>query len=721
MARSDLLKKMLKLAPDLDPKTVEDFFSRMDRDYLSLYPPKEIAAHLRLLASLDSEHPVRLKIVLRGLRRFEIIVVAFDYFSEFSILCGWLATFGFDIQTGNIYTFSGRILDIFDVRLRPGEVFHASRKEQFVAELNALIRLLGDSRFQEARERLNRRLIEHLEKMKVKFSGVLYPVEIRFDNRLSADWTVMDVRSRDTPAFLYAFSNALAMRGIYIHKVRIESVGTEVRDRFYISDREGKKIEGERDQKSLQMAIALIKQFTHFLPRAPDPAKALRYFDQMLDEITKEKPSVSVKAVFREKEGLDRLAHLLGASDFLWEDFLRMQHEHLLPVLEEVSKREFRPGRETLQKELARAAARGASFEEKKKILNEFKDREMFFIDMKHLLKPEVTLMDFSQALTDLAEAVLDQAHEMVSRHLIAQYGPPVQENGKRCPFSIFGLGKFGGCEMGYASDIELLFVYGEPGRTRGKNSIENDEYFERLARELSEFVEAKQEGIFHIDLRLRPQGRYGPLANPLDRIRDYYSPDGDAAPFERQALIKLRRVAGDEALGKAVEAHRDHFVYGGLPWDLKTALHLRKRQMRELVRPGKVNVKYSRGGIIDIEYAVQYLQILHGKDHPELRTPSTLQALDALRRLRIVSQKQHDHLRTAYVFLRSLIDGLRMVRGNARDLVLPDPARDEFKFLARRLGYLARDWEKSANKLSADIRRHMENVARFFEIRFGK
>jgi len=106
-------------------------------------------------------------------------------------------------------------------------------------------------------------------------------------------------------------------------------------------------------------------------------------------------------------------------------------------------------------------------------------------------------------------------------------------------------------------------------------------------------------------------------------------------------------------------------------------ALHLRRRQIRELVKPGKVNVKYSPGGIIDIEYAVQYLQILHGKDHPELRTPSTLEALDSLRRLKIISQKEQDHLRRAYIFLRTLIDGLRMVRGNARDLILPEPATD--------------------------------------------
>jgi glutamate-ammonia-ligase adenylyltransferase len=209
-------------------------------------------------------------------------------------------------------------------------------------------------------------------------------------------------------------------------------------------------------------------------------------------------------------------------------------------------------------------------------------------------------------------------------------------------------------------------------------------------------------------------------LANTIERLKAYYSPEGEAAPFERQALIKLRWVAGDESLGRKMEAHRDRYVYSGEPWNFEEALHLRDRQMRELVKPGEVNVKYSAGGIIDVEYAVQYLQIVHGKDRAGLRVPSTLEALDRLKRFRIIAKADYEPLRDGYIFLRALIDGMRIVRGNARDLVLPDTSSEEFKFLARRMGYREADWKKNAEKLAADISRHMIGIHHFFSDRFN-
>lgn len=730
MDKGDLKRIVETLCPDIHHETIKDFFYLMDQDYFSFYTPEEISAHIKMSCAINSEHPFQLKATPRGKGGFDIIVAAFDYFSEFSIICGLLASFGFDIQTGNIYTLSRRpvreedlhppkIVDIFNVCLLQGETFNKSREMEFKEELCTLIRLLKEGLFQEARERLNLRLVEHLEKTRGLFPGLLYPVDVRFDNRLSREWTVMDLHSKDTPAFLYAVSNALSMRNIYIHKVKIESVGTEVWDRFYISDRLGHKIVGEMEQKSLRMAMVLIKQFTHFLPRAPDPVRAILAFDQLLDKFMEEKRPGHLISFLGEREGLDLLAHLLGTSDFLWEDFLRMQFENLMPILEDLKEKELRPGKKKTGQKLIAHLSQCKTLEEKKRALNEFKDREIFSIDIKHLLEPHITLIDFSQALTDLTEVVLDQAYLICHQELTQRYGLPIQEDETECRFSICGLGKFGGREMGYASDIELLFLYGGPGRTLGKNPVDNGIYFERLARELVDFIEARQEGIFHIDLRLRPYGTVGSLANSFDKLMAYYSPGGEAAQFERQALIKLRWVAGDESLGRRMEAHRDSFVYGSEPLDLKAALHLRRRQIRELVEPGKINVKYSPGGIIDIEYAVQYLQIIHSGNHPELRTPTTLEALDSLCRLQIIPKKDHDNLHRAYIFLRTLIDALRIVRGNAGDLILPEEASLEFKFLARRFGYREEDWGEGARRLAEEIRYHMMNVGQFFVSRF--
>ena len=358
--------------------------------------------------------------------------------------------------------------------------------------------------------------------------------------------------------------------------------------------------------------------------------------------------------------------------------------------------------------------------EARKEALNRFKDQELFRIDMKHMADA-ASLADFSEALTELAEVIVARSLKDCQAKLEKQYGAPRLANKKPCPFAILGQGKFGGRELGYASDIEVLFVYGGVGRTSGKQGIENSEYFERLAQELLQGIEAKQEGIFHLDIRLRPHGGKGSLTNPLEEIVSYYSPTGLAAPFERQAMIKLRSVAGDTALGKQVEAHRDRYVYGGEPWDLGIALDLRRQQLKQLVEPGTVNVKHSAGGLVDIEYAIQYLQVMHGHQHQNLRTPNTMQALSGLVECGIVARQDGEHLRKAYLFIRNLIDGLRMVRGNAKDLVLPPADSDEFIFLARRVGYTSDDWQAGARHLQTDIEQQMTLTREFFERTFGK
>ncbi len=398
-----------------------------------------------------------------------------------------------------------------------------------------------------------------------------------------------------------------------------------------------------------------------------------------------------------------------------------MQFESLFPIVRGYKKGGLLKEKRLMHKELDQRLKGTHSYQEKRGLVNEFKDQEMFRIDMKHLLEPPDDIMEFSLALTHLAEVVLEKACQICEKQLSKEYGMPELREGGVCPFSIFGLGKFGGKEMGYASDIELLFVYGGSGQTNGKKSVENLVFFDELVQLLLAFIEARREGIFRIDLRLKPYGSAGSLASPLEMVKRYYSPEGGAAPFERQALTKLRWIAGQKKLGREVEAYRDTFVFSDQPWNLEKALHLRDRQMKELVTPGFVNVKYSAGGLIDIEYAVQYLQVMHGRECKKIRTPSTLEGLDALCQARLMSKKDSNKLKQAYLFLRSLIDGLRIVRGNAQDLVLPQWNTDEFKFLARRLGHTKADWEKGAKKLNELIQFHMGNAHQFFEARFKR
>ncbi|HXN07825.1 MAG TPA: glutamine synthetase adenylyltransferase, partial [Nitrospiria bacterium] len=526
--------------------------------------------------------------------------------------------------------------------------------------------------------------------------------------------------ARDTAAFLYSFSNALSLQGIYIQKVTIENFGSRVRDILYISNARGEKIIEKEDQEALKISTVLTKQFTHFLAWSPDPGRSLRYFEQFLELILEKKTAASLIPLVNRKETLDLLARLLGTSEFLWEDFLRLRFENLFPLLRDFKKTPMTVPRETLRKNLAALLKKAGTYEDKKEAINDFKDREMFRIDLKHLRDRPEQLSRFSKALSDLADIVLEETGQVCCQELVKTYGRPLLETGKVCPFSIFGLGKYGGREMGFASDIELIVVFGGEGETDGPNRIGNGEFFERLTREILAFVTARREGIFHIDLRLRPYGEKGTLASPFDFIRSYYSPGGGAAPFERQALTKLRWVAGDRTLGKKVEQFRNRFAFSGEPWDIPAALELRGRQIRELIKPGAVNVKISPGGVIDIEYAVQYLQLLHGHEYSDLRTPSTLKALEALRKRKFISQKDSGKIRKAYIFLRALIDALRMVRGNARDLILPDKDSDDFKFLARRMGYFGAEWNREAADLKKEIGQEMEVAHRFFISHFG-
>lgn len=751
--RVTLLNTVHPLCPDVPSDLLQDFFARLDQEYFQRFAPPTIAEHVRLTARLTPEHLCEVAFAEQPDQRCVITIVAYDYFSEFAMICGLLSAFGLNIEEGDIYTFAEKtaplssrttwseygprirlkatpgltqkkIVDVFRVHPVPGVELGREQQHQLADTLSSVITLLDKGQFEEARFAVNRRLVEQLGKRRGSFSGLLHPVQITFDNGQSPVDTVMDIRSDDTPAFLYAFANALAMRNVYISKAQFDVENGKIHDRFYVRNRHGQKLTDTTDQQQLRLTAVLIKQFTHALTWAPDPTKALEAFDQFLDltvQQTKGKAQQEALAFLSDKKTFPLLARLLGASDFLWEDFLRRQHSNLLPLLQDYRDAPLITPRATLRKELDRLVNRAKSDEDRKAALNSFKDREMFRIDMKHIVEPDTALPDFSAALTQLAEAILDRSLKDCQTKLNKQYGPPRLANKKPCPFTVLGLGKFGGRELGYASDIEVLFVYGDAGRTGGKHPIDNSEYFERLGYELLQWIEAKQEGIFHVDVRLRPHGGKGSLTNPFDEIAKYYSDQGLAAPFERQSLIKLRHVAGDAELGKRVETHRDHYVYGSKPLDPNVVLDARRQQLRQLVERGTVNLKHSQGGIVDIEYAVQYLQIKHGSRLPILRTPNTMQALAALVDCGIVTRQDGEALRKAYFFIRMLIDGLRMVRGNAKDRVLPPVDSDEFIFLARRVGYTTDDWQAGARHLQTDIAQHMTLTKEFFERTFGR
>ena len=223
---------------------------------------------------------------------------------------------------------------------------------------------------------------------------------------------------------------------------------------------------------------------------------------------------------------MNNLAKILGTSDQLWEDFIRLQYESIIPMLESPGdiNTSIQSG-EKLAQSLQNMLETCGSREEFVYQLNQFKDREIFLLDLHHILNPEFDFRSFSEKLTTLAEAVINAAFEYVYLNLELRHGTPRSIAGLKAKYSIVGLGKLGGAALGYASDIEIIVVFSDSGKTDGRSSVTNAEFFDLMVQEVIQIIKSKREGIFRIDIRLRPYGSKGPLACSLDSFCRYYGP----------------------------------------------------------------------------------------------------------------------------------------------------------------------------------------------------
>jgi glutamate-ammonia-ligase adenylyltransferase len=437
------------------------------------------------------------------------------------------------------------------------------------------------------------------------------------------------------------------------------------------------------------------------------------HFHEFTGELFRRENWPDELASLERPEVLSALAQLLGVSDFLWHDFLRMQHANLFPVVSNVESLAAAKPRAQLENELEAALSAvqpslqpiNENFPWRSE-LNAFKDREMFRIDMRHILGITQEFGEFSEELTDLAEVVVNAAFNLTIMNLNSIYGLPLLEDNSLAPMVVCALGKCGGRELGFASDIELMFIYTGNGKTSGPEIITTAEFYEKAVENFVSAIEARREGIFEIDLQLRPYGKAGSLAVSLEAFRRYFSPQGSAWAYERQALVKLRPIAGDKNLGELTTSLRDAYIYSGMTFDITAMRAMRERQIRHLVIGGSFNPKFSPGGLVDIEYLVQALQIIHGAKNPGLRSTNTRQAMTALAEANILTSDDYTQLRKAYTFFRWLIDSLRMVAGNAKDLVIPDVNSEEFAYLARRLRYSG-----DRASLSTDLLRYANAV----------
>ena len=740
------------LCPEVNERLVQEHLNRLDDNYFQRFSVGEIGRHLQGLNRINPEHPVEVLIQTGPGTRMECAILAFDYPGEFSLIAGILAGMGFSIISGHVYTYARqtpasaprigqgafrrswlkpappdpwqrrRIVDCFTGEVDTGpapEVWEAELRKRF-EEVIGLLEQASPETEAVAKQRVNHMVARRLEELATASSPVLFPLQIQLDND-QGPTTRLKVISEDTPAFLYALSNALALRGISIERVRITTADRRIEDELEVVDAQGEPIRDPGNLDHIRLSVLLTKQFTHFLGSAPDPFSALSHFEHMVEDIVELPERGQWLAMFSDPRHLQNLARLLGTSEFLWEDIIRLQYETLLPILKpHVNGQRFSEPSNTLAPRLQQALAGVEEQEEQRRILNEFKDREIFLIDLDYILTAARDLRELAEHLTALAESVVRAASGLAYDRLRQRFGTPNTVAGLPARFAIFGLGKFGGAALGYASDIELLFVYSDSGFTSGPERIENREFFEHLARETAALIVAKREGIFQVDLRLRPYGEDGPLASSLEAFCGYYGVNGPALAYEKLSLVRLRAVAGDQELGEQVERLRDEFVYASGHLNIPELRELRQKQLKEKTRPGELNAKFSAGALVDLEYDVQILQIMHGQQWPDLRTPRIHQALNALQAAGVLAPGEGERLASAYLFLRRLINGLRMLRGSARDLCLPPQASDEYLHLARRLGYETKPGLTPEQQLHLDFETHTATVRAFVEQHFG-
>ena len=654
----------------------------------------ERASHPALLARV--ERPGDVAIEARPLEgggngeagALAVTVAAADSPGALSLIAGAFTAHGFDIVNGDLFTLrraaageapARLLLDRFEVRA-PDPA--ADPPAAIGGDLREAFALLAAGEADAARELA----IDGVRGALPRREGPappMYPVAVAVDTASDPGATALTIAGADERGFLFAFANALALLQVSVLRAEVRTEDGEGRDTFWVTTEGGAKLEDPSRLEELRVVAVLIRQFTHLLPLAPDPAQALRQFNALARGMLARDRRGASLAALADEGVLETLAAALGVSRFLWEDFLRLQHENLFPVLTD------RPGldaRKTADGLRAEAHADGPP---DAGALNAFKDRELFRIDLRHV-SDRIGFADFSAELTDLAEVVVGEAGALAERTLRERHGAPRLASGAPCRWTIAALGKFGGRELGFASDLELITVYEDAGTTDGAGPIPNSAWFEQFVRGVRDAVRAPREGIFELDLRLRPHGEAGSLANALAGCRAYYAPDGGALQFERMALVRLRAVAGDEALGRELEAIRDAFVYSGAPFDAAALRAVRERQRTELVAPGERNAKHGEGGLVDIEYWVQAHQIVEGASNPDVRRTNTLEAIAAIGRAGCLGEADAAELAEAYRFLRRLIGALRVVRGNARDLTIPPAASREFAYLARRLAFAA-------------------------------
>ena len=472
------------------------------------------------------------------------------------------------------------------------------------------------------------------------------------------------------------------------------------------------------DPRSRQLLASILRDLLEAVAETADPDQALNEWDRYLEVGGNRAQLFSYFA--QVPHILNLLCVIFGSSPALAQVFIRDPLLVYWVNNEQVLK--SRPTRAWLQSQLAQSIEVLHSRDRKLDAIRRFFRREMLRIGARDLLRV-ATLWESCDSLSKLAEIVIQGVYEIILEDLRQRHGLPMEWSVGGKPrdakFAILAMGKLGGGELNFSSDVDLVYICSSTdGHTHAgeeQTSMSNDEYFHQLAQQVTAaLTTATTEGfLYRVDLRLRPEGAVGPMVASLPDALRYYQRRG--REWERLAFLKARPIAGDMTLGRKFLRKLRPFIMGDPQQDPQRIVHavrsLREQIQAKVIRrkEGPRNVKLSPGGIRDIEWITQSLQLRHCYDFPRMLEKNTLKALRRLETVGLLSSVQEKHLRQAYVFLRDVEHKLQMEH-ELQTHLLPSADRDIYR-CAIRMGYPHGPLESTVEYFLSDYRRYTDQV----------
>ena len=465
---------------------------------------------------------------------------------------------------------------------------------------------------------------------------------------------------------------------------------------------------------------AISNRFDMLLAASPAPELGLHYFAQL-----REQQHLAFERITRSTAGLRHLVAIFTHSRFLSEEIL--EHPERADELRDAGGLQRALTADTLRTRLENALPPGLPHPLD---LAKFRRRQLLRIVVRDVLGMAI-LPETTAELSLLADVLVEVAYERIHQDLVGRYGLPRSEvDGSEAHFAVIALGKLGGQELNYSSDIDLMFVYSDAGHTEGPERITNKEFFKLAANQLTALLSTyTAEGLcYRVDLRLRPDGSLGEVCVSLDGARKYYA--DRARDWELQMLIKARVAAGHVPTGRALLDFVEPLTYSTtLDFSAVEQLSLTRERLNEKLaarqakrgmstkireRGNSIDVKLDRGGIRDVEFVVQCLQRLYGGADPWVRHGGTLLALARLQDKGYLSGAEYGRLAFSYQFFRHLEHRLQL-EDDLQTHTLPEDSA-ALELLARRMPGAGSLREPPVEWLMRELRGHFEQVREIYE-----